>query len=152
MLSILTSHQTSLNNTNQNSNNDTIMSETKTKRTTISKHYSKKSSIDSELNALNSNDYIRIKSIHIPKKKERKDNYGNPIIKGSKQHKVSFIDVISLHNRYTINNKIPEEIPLVEVIDVPSYKAYNELMSYTEYDKYSKKTDSDCCECKCIIA
>ena len=151
MLSILTSHPTSLNNTNPNSNNDTIISDTKTKRTNISKYYSKKSSIDSEQNPLNSNDYIRIKAIHIHPKKERKDNYGTPIIKGSKHHKVSFIDIISLHNKYTINNKIPEEIPLVEVIDVQSYKAYNELMSYTEYDKYSKKTDSDCCECKCII-
>ena len=132
----------SSNNTNSNINDDTMFSQMKSKRNK-KKHSSKFSS--------NHNKYL-VENIDNTSHKQRQDAYGTTIKKGSKKHKVTFIDVVSLfHQDSNERHHIQEEIALAEIIDVCSYKAYNEQMSYKDENQYGGKTDVHCCEGKCLI-
>lgn len=123
----------SLNNITPTLNNDPIFSEPN------SNHIYK---------SLNKETLLPHFNISTPK---RKDAYGTLIIKGSKQHKVSFIDIVSLYHKEATNNSIQNEVPLVEIIDVCSFKAHNEKMSYKENDQFADNGDVSCCDDKCLI-
>ena len=132
----------SSNNTNSNINDDTMFSQMKSKKSK-KKHSSKFST--------NHNKYL-IENLENTPHKERQDAYGTTIKKGSKKHKVTFIDVVSLfHQDSSERHHMQEEMALVEIIDVCSYKAYNEQMSYKDENQYGDKTDAHCCDGKCWI-
>ena len=63
----------------------------------------------------------------------RKDVFGNIIKKGSKKHKVTFIDLKG-HKRGN----------LITDVRVESYKKYNEDISRKKYDEVN-------CQCSCMI-
>ena len=68
----------------------------------------------------------------------RRDIYGSLIIKGGRKHKVSFIDKSPMRE-------------IAEVVNIPSYKAYNAKMVYNDYSKYQRTDTACCCESSCVI-
>jgi hypothetical protein len=69
--------------------------------------------------------------------RSRVDSRGVPILKGSKNHKVTFKDKIGKHNNR-----------LVEVIDIESYKIENGTFNYNDPNKNKQSSSSVSC---CII-
>lgn len=63
----------------------------------------------------------------------RNDTRGIPITKGSKKHKVTFID------------KVPSRKNLLTVIDVESFKLHNMLNTYPDQG-YKKNASLACCD------
>ena len=92
-----------------------------------------------------------IENIENASHNERQDAYGTTIKKGSKKHRVTFIDIVSLFHKDSNENHMQEELPLTEIIDVCSYKIYNEKMSYKEEDQYNDKANVHCCDGKCLV-
>jgi hypothetical protein len=68
---------------------------------------------------------------------ERIDAFGNPIKKGFKNYKVSFIDMISINKKSIVN-----------IVDVESYKKYNVDMSQ---DSHLRNPSDKCCGNGCNI-
>ena len=96
----------------------------------------------------------KINSVKIDEYKIRRDIYGTLIVKGSKQHKISFIDnVVAIRNEsVNDNNNEEEEIQLVEIVKVQSYKKYNEAMSFTRNKSYLSRDEVICCEAEgCVL-
>jgi hypothetical protein len=67
-------------------------------------------------------------------REQRKDIRGVPILKGSKSHKVSFIDKIGTRN-----------LPLVQRIDIESYKAQNAFNSFRDENRNKSNSSISCC-------
>lgn len=67
-------------------------------------------------------------------KEQRKDRRGVPILKGSKNHKVTFIDKIGMRN-----------IPFAEKIEIESYKAQNAFNSFREDGRHKSNSSVSCC-------
>ena len=99
----------------------------------------------------------KVNSVKVDECKIRRDVYGTIIVKGSKQHRISFIDNVGAIKNESINDechKIEEkELQLVEVVKVQSYKKYNEAMSFTRNNKsYLSRDEVICCEIEgCIL-
>ena len=66
-------------------------------------------------------------------RKERTDIYGNVICKKNKKNvRVSFVDVVTLQ-------------PLVNIIDIESFKKYNCVIGLPKEEKIDKKPNCQCC-------
>jgi hypothetical protein len=68
-------------------------------------------------------------------KASRSDVFGNPIVKGNKNYKVTFRDKTSI-------------VPLTDEIGIKSYKKY---YNDTENDQAEQKVKTACCGCGCVI-
>lgn len=82
----------------------------------------------------------------------RRDIYGSLIIKGGRNHKVSFIDRSPM--REIKEEKRQSDVKsqeVAEVVNVSSYKAYNAKMVYNDYSKYPGNETTCCCESSCVI-
>ena len=68
-----------------------------------------------------------------PEKKERTDIYGNVICKKNKKNvKVSFVDKVTSQ-------------PLVNIVDIESFKNYNYIYGIPKEEKIDKNTNCQCC-------
>jgi hypothetical protein len=100
----------------------------------------------------------KVNSVKVDECKIRRDVYGTIIVKGSKQHRISFIDNVGTIKNESVSDECSkieekEELQLVEVIKVQSYKKYNEAMSFTRNNKsYLTRDEVICCEVEgCIL-
>ena len=85
----------------------------------------------------------------------RRDIYGSLIIKGGRKHKVSFIDKSPMREikeeKRQSDVKSQEVALIAEVVNIPSYKAYNAKMVYNDYAKYPTTDTECCCESSCVV-
>ena len=47
--------------------------------------------------------------------------------------------------------KRQSDVKSQEVVNIPSYKAYNAKMVYNDYSKYQTTDTACCCESSCVI-
>lgn len=86
-------------------------------------------------------------TLNLMKEKVRRDIFRSIISKGSKMHKVSFIDYQLPIKDETENEKDTNcQQPIAEIINVQSFKELNAKMSYNDYDKYPNQVENTCCE------
>ena len=121
------------------------------------------SSVDTQCTSVMNGDTKRkernrkVNSVKVDECKIRRDVYGTIIVKGSKQHRISFIDNVSAIKNESVNDECSkieekEEVQLVEVVKVQSYKKYNEAMSFIRNKSYLSRDEVICCEVEgCIL-
>jgi hypothetical protein len=81
-------------------------------------------------------------------KVDRTDALGNKIRKGSKKHKVTFLDNKKFTGTGTGTGKAEDNF--ISVVDIESYKQYNLIMCYPEGGENVRKERARCCS-KCEI-